>query len=512
MKPNALVLALLSTSAAFPVNARAADDVCSRLVVYAVNQICQLLPNGQSICQPVALTGPDPSCALPDKPPMAQVALAPPSIQMPKLPTFPTGPNPYLPALNNPNPFAANPFLSNPYLANPFPFGLAPNPYAPAAATTPNPWMYAQPPATQPVAPPAAALVKPNAPAVEPLAKLMPQTTPAEQPKPLAVPPSASPVVASVAKPVVAPVIAVSKAETASVESAPVSGTATPPPTPEKSAVANPPAAAAAPAVVVMAPPVAPAPVAAAAPAHPPAVTPAAVTPALVAAPAPAPAVVVATPPSKPVATEAPKETARTAPVTTTPTWTAVAIPPTPAAAPVAAPAAQPAETSPKPTPVEDALAHFEVDSAELTETGRAMLDAWLAQAAGDMPIRVTGHADRLGPEPYNEKLSLQRAETIKKYLTLKGKAAKHIEIIARGEAQPVVGCLGAADPETKACLAPNRRAEIVANPPLKAVVKTAVKPAAKQSVKVVKKAAKKTPKPVTKPANGKTLPVNPWQ
>ena len=242
--------------------------------------------------------------------------------------------------------------------------------------------------------------------------------------------------------------------------------------------------------------------------------TPAAVTPALVAAPAPAPAVVVATPPSKPVATEAPKETARTAPVTTTPTWTAVAIPPTPAAAPVAAPAAQPAETMPKPAPVEDTLAHFEFDSAELTETGRAMLDAWLAQAAGDMPIRVTGHADRLGPEPYNDRLSLQRAETIKKYLTEKGKTAKHIEIIAKGEAQPVVGCLGGADPETKACLAPNRRAEIVVNPPLKAAAKAAAKAtpkaspkpaAAKRVDKVAKKAAKQPAKPAIKPSNGKT-------
>ncbi len=125
------------------------------------------------------------------------------------------------------------------------------------------------------------------------------------------------------------------------------------------------------------------------------------------------------------------------------------------------------------------------------------MLDAWLAQASADLPIRVTGHTDRLGPEPYNEKLSLQRAETVKKYLTEKGKTAKHIEIIAMGEAKPLVGCLGGANPETKACLAPNRRAEIVANPTTRISPKAAVKT-------TVGKAVKPTAKPAVKPAKNK--------
>jgi OOP family OmpA-OmpF porin len=148
-----------------------------------------------------------------------------------------------------------------------------------------------------------------------------------------------------------------------------------------------------------------------------------------------------------------------------------------------------------------DALAHFAFDSAELTEGGRTMLDAWLAQTPAALPIQITGHADRLGPEPYNDKLSLRRAEAIKKYLIEKGKPAAQIQIIARGEAVPVINCAGDANPATKACLAPNRRAEIIAKP----VAKPATKPTAvaKTSHKAKVKAVKKAGKPAkAKPAH----------
>lgn len=134
----------------------------------------------------------------------------------------------------------------------------------------------------------------------------------------------------------------------------------------------------------------------------------------------------------------------------------------------------------------ENALAHFEFDSAELTAAGRAMLDTWLGLAAGDQPIQVTGHADRLGPEPYNEKLSLQRAETVKKYLTEKGKLANRIHILAKGEAMPVIRCAGDVSPETKACLAPNRRAEIAVGAPAKTASKSVTKKMTKPQIKRV--------------------------
>ncbi|MGQ9686578.1 MAG: hypothetical protein ACUVT2_09780, partial [Thiobacillaceae bacterium] len=48
------------------------------------------------------------------------------------------------------------------------------------------------------------------------------------------------------------------------------------------------------------------------------------------------------------------------------------------------------------------AIAHFEFDRAELTEAGRAALDAWLARNAKATRVVVTGHADRLGSSAYN--------------------------------------------------------------------------------------------------------------
>jgi len=110
---------------------------------------------------------------------------------------------------------------------------------------------------------------------------------------------------------------------------------------------------------------------------------------------------------------------------------------------------------------VADALAHFDFDRAELTAAGRAALDTWLAQAPKNQPVRVIGHADRLGPEPYNLKLSLRRAQSVRQYLTGKGVSARVIELEAKGESEPVKRCKGGATPATKKCLAPNRRAVV---------------------------------------------------
>jgi OOP family OmpA-OmpF porin len=157
-----------------------------------------------------------------------------------------------------------------------------------------------------------------------------------------------------------------------------------------------------------------------------------------------------------------------------------VAIAPAPAVNPEAAAKAEIAHVQAEKA-IEDALAHFEFDSAELTATGRAMLDDWIKQTTGDTPILVTGHADRLGPEPYNAKLSQLRAEAVKKYLIGKGKPAKRIEIRAKGEHMPLISCAGDATPETKSCLAPNRRAEITVKPASKTLAKPVVKKAAKR-------------------------------
>ncbi|KAF0164405.1 MAG: OmpA-OmpF porin OOP family, partial [bacterium] len=136
---------------------------------------------------------------------------------------------------------------------------------------------------------------------------------------------------------------------------------------------------------------------------------------------------------------------------------------PAPAAVKQASAATTPAPVAaPQPITLEDGLAHFDFDRAELSAQGRAELDAWLQQPLPKGTIlRVTGHADRLGPAAYNLKLSGRRAETVKKYMVEKGVAAAGVEVIAKGESEPVKHCKGGASKATIACLAPNRRVEI---------------------------------------------------
>jgi outer membrane protein OmpA-like peptidoglycan-associated protein len=111
---------------------------------------------------------------------------------------------------------------------------------------------------------------------------------------------------------------------------------------------------------------------------------------------------------------------------------------------------------------METIVVHFAFDSAELDASGRLVLDAWLLQGgARDRAIRITGYADRLGPEPYNLLLSQQRAEAVQRYLADKGMKTENLQILALGEQHPVARCKGGPTPATKACLAPNRRAEI---------------------------------------------------
>lgn len=142
-----------------------------------------------------------------------------------------------------------------------------------------------------------------------------------------------------------------------------------------------------------------------------------------------------------------------------------------PASAPAAArqppaspaPAQAPAMTADTPPPArpDQVTVLFAFDSADLTADGQDQLDAWLAGAPGDAPIRVTGHADRLGPASYNQALSLRRARSVLHYLTGKGARPNDIRVAAKGEYAPVVQCRGGPTPETKDCLAPNRRVEI---------------------------------------------------
>ncbi len=169
---------------------------------------------------------------------------------------------------------------------------------------------------------------------------------------------------------------------------------------------------------------------------------------------------VVAAPPAAPVA-----------PAIVPPAPVVVAVPVSAPAVPSAQPGSvastpaavgSPAPVMPPSITLQDGLAHFDFNRAELSGPSRTELDAWLKQPLPKgKTLRVTGHADRLGPASYNLKLSGRRAETVKKYLVGKGVSGQDIKVVAKGESEPVKHCKGGATKATIDCLAPNRRVEI---------------------------------------------------
>lgn len=103
---------------------------------------------------------------------------------------------------------------------------------------------------------------------------------------------------------------------------------------------------------------------------------------------------------------------------------------------------------------------------ADLLPAGRAELDALAkrltAGYASIERIALTGYTDRLGSAANNQKLSADRAETVKAYLQGKVGGAQ-ISAQGRGADDPVVQCPGTkVTPALTACLQPNRRVEVV--------------------------------------------------
>ena len=122
------------------------------------------------------------------------------------------------------------------------------------------------------------------------------------------------------------------------------------------------------------------------------------------------------------------------------------------AAAP--APAPQPPAAT-KVTYAADAF--FDFDKAVLKPEGKAKLDDLSSKVKGinlEVIIAV-GHADAVGTDGYNQKLSVKRSEAVKAYLVSKGIEKNRVYTEGKGESQPV------ADNKTDAGRAKNRRVEI---------------------------------------------------
>ena len=158
--------------------------------------------------------------------------------------------------------------------------------------------------------------------------------------------------------------------------------------------------------------------------------------PAPAAAPAPAPA-------PMPMPAPAPKPAAAPAPAPA----------PAPARAPAPAPAAKVAVA--KVTYAADTF--FDFDKAVIKPEGKAKLDDLVAKVKNIKleVIIAVGHADSTGPDAYNQKLSVRRAEAVKAYLVSQGVDKNRVYTEGKGEKQPI------ADNKTREGRAKNRRVEV---------------------------------------------------
>ena len=145
---------------------------------------------------------------------------------------------------------------------------------------------------------------------------------------------------------------------------------------------------------------------------------------------------------------------------------------PQPAPAPVPAPPPPPKPRAPepekpkpapeKPKPVAEKVTFaadvlFDFDKAVIKPEGKSKLDDISNKTKGvnlEVVIAI-GHADSVGSDAYNQRLSVRRAESVKAYLTSKGIEANRVYTEGKGEKQPV------ADNKTKEGRAKNRRVEI---------------------------------------------------
>lgn len=110
----------------------------------------------------------------------------------------------------------------------------------------------------------------------------------------------------------------------------------------------------------------------------------------------------------------------------------------------------------------------FDFDKSVIRADGKKILDDEVVGKMRQYPqvevVLLTGHADRIGTDEYNQKLSQRRADAVKAYLVGQGVEDKRIETAAKGESEPVVACsdvkgkVSGKNKKLVECLQPNRR------------------------------------------------------
>jgi len=101
----------------------------------------------------------------------------------------------------------------------------------------------------------------------------------------------------------------------------------------------------------------------------------------------------------------------------------------------------------------------FDFDSAKLKPKMKTALEdvaAKIKATPGNESLHIIGHTDSTGPDAYNQKLSVRRAQAAADYLAGQGVSRDMMTIEGKGESSPV------ADNATKAGRSKNRRVEII--------------------------------------------------
>ncbi len=102
----------------------------------------------------------------------------------------------------------------------------------------------------------------------------------------------------------------------------------------------------------------------------------------------------------------------------------------------------------------------FDVGSATLKPELRPVLEQFAQGLDATMQVRIIGHTDNTGSDAINNPLSLQRAQTVRDYLSTHGVPAQRMAIEGRGSREPLT------DNATEAARAKNRRVEILLSEP----------------------------------------------
>lgn len=98
----------------------------------------------------------------------------------------------------------------------------------------------------------------------------------------------------------------------------------------------------------------------------------------------------------------------------------------------------------------------FEFDKANLTDLGKGQvyLAAQRLKGKTDLTVIIEGHADNRGNDEYNQKLGLQRAQTVMNELVAQGIDQARMSAMSLGESKPLIGA------DTAWAYAVNRRVE----------------------------------------------------